>query len=550
MSVTPLTSLPGREMMPSFSPDGKQVVFVWEPDGTANSDIYSKVVGSSASPLRLTTDPQPDVNPVWSPDGTKIAFLRRYGERSSVLLMSPLGGGERKLTEVSHPALMPVMAWSPDGNVLAIAELEAQGTNGIFAHTVDGARRVRLTRNPNHRDKSPAFSPDGRFLAYAAAHGLFSFDIYVVELGRDLSPRRPPRRLTQQGFNNLGVAWAPDGKSILYSASADAGLEHYLWRVAADGSGRPERLEIARRQATFPAVTAKGRGLAFTQSLSDRDILKWELGGGVATPFISSTWTEDNPQYSPDGRRIAFASGRAGSGTEIFTCNSDGSKAVQLTSGIGRRNGSPRWSPDGRYLVFDGQGTAGRWIVYRIESDGGRPQPLTDASGDDAAPTYSRDGQWIYFASNRSGRFEIWRMPAERGGTPDQISTSGATIAMESWDGKTVYFQDAESPQRPFSPVLARSTRAAGAKEQMVLESVTSRGFFPVRGGLYYLGPIAGNSGVGLQFYDEDTRMSRLLTRLDAQPVSGLTVSPDGKTFLLAVQKPPASDLMMITGFQ
>ena len=74
MRPTPLTTLPGLERSPSFSPDGNQIAFSWDGD-TGNEDIYVKLVGAG-SPLRLTTSAAPDVHPAWSPNGLYIAFVR------------------------------------------------------------------------------------------------------------------------------------------------------------------------------------------------------------------------------------------------------------------------------------------------------------------------------------------------------------------------------------------------------------------------------------------------------------------------------------------
>jgi dipeptidyl aminopeptidase/acylaminoacyl peptidase len=111
---TPLTSLPGEEQGPAFSPDGSQVAFSWRGETGNNGDIYVKVIGAD-KPLRLTTHPNPDLHPAWSPDGRWIAFTRfNYGDGqvvyyaipptcqrrckngSSALLMQPHGAGPIK----------------------------------------------------------------------------------------------------------------------------------------------------------------------------------------------------------------------------------------------------------------------------------------------------------------------------------------------------------------------------------------------------------------------------------------------------------------------
>jgi eukaryotic-like serine/threonine-protein kinase len=124
MLVLPLTGFEGYEMMPTMSPDGEQVTFAWNGD-KHNVDIYVMSVGSSAA-RRLTTDAAIGYYPSWSPDGRQIAFVRRLDDDSGlVYLTSPLGGGERKLSDfpVTYDGYgaFGQISWSPDGRYVAAA---------------------------------------------------------------------------------------------------------------------------------------------------------------------------------------------------------------------------------------------------------------------------------------------------------------------------------------------------------------------------------------------------------------------------------------------
>jgi DNA-binding winged helix-turn-helix (wHTH) protein len=139
----PFTTYPGSERDPTFSPDGSQIAFSWTGEHDDNTDIYVKSVGSE-TPLRLTTDPAEDRNPKWSPDGRWIAFERpSAGGRIAIMLVPPLGGPERKLTEVfSHwddfRALPDGIAWSPDGKWLAVSgDIGNRGNDRIFLVSVE-----------------------------------------------------------------------------------------------------------------------------------------------------------------------------------------------------------------------------------------------------------------------------------------------------------------------------------------------------------------------------------------------------------------------------
>ena len=542
-SVVPLTSYPGSELYPSFSPDGNQVAFAWDGEKQDNFDIYVKLVGSGA-PLRLTTDPAEDTCPAWSPDGRQIAFVRQKGNQAAIYVISPLGGPERKLADF-RPTDFLSMSWSPDGKWLAVGELEPKGVNGIFLVPVERGEKHRLTTNRVSFDHSPAFSQDGRFLAYASCTGLYSCDVHLLELGADFLPKGQPRRLTHQDVDIHGIAWTTDGRSLVYAASRDAGFTIHLWRLPVSGAAKPERLELAGPQARLPAIARVGNRLVYAQGGWDGDIWKFEAGA-PAKNFISSTLTDSSPQFSPDGKRIAFESGRSGSGHEIWVSNRDGSNLVQLTDGLGRLQGTPRWSPDSRWIAFDSQGEDGHWDIYVIDAAGGQPRRLTPYPSDENIPSWSRDGKWIYFTSNRSGNREIWRMPAA-GGESVQVTDNGGFVAFESWDGKTLYYIKDGGWPLP-TPLFAKSL--AGGPERQILDSVLVRAFVVFEDGIYHIARADKEGAYPLQFFEFATGKSRLLTRIEGQIFWGLTVSPDRRTVLFSVAKPINFDLMLIENFR
>src|SRR5262249_59416746 len=102
--------------------------------------------------------------------------------------------------------------------------------------------------------------------------------------------------------------------------------------------------------------------------------------------------------------------------------------------------GAPRWSPDGRQIVYDRGVSGGSKDIYVINAEGGgQPRRLTTDPSDDIVPSWSHDGQWIYFCSKRSGSFQIWKMPAS-GGPAIQITKQGGFDNVESPDGRFLYY--------------------------------------------------------------------------------------------------------------
>jgi len=546
-----LTSMRGDVTQPTFSPDGGQIAFTWDGEKGDNWDIYLKMIGSSEI-RRLTTDSAPDFAPSWSPDGRQIAFVRSqpgYNPwdlkgQGTIHLVSPVGGSDRKLSDFP---VRPRLSWSPDGRWLAAARDGSAtetdpGAAGIYLIPLLGGepRPVTSAKAPACHH-TPAVSPDGHHLAYASCAFCsmwLSCHIDVVELGAEYEPAGPPRRLTPRAGNILGLAWTRDGNSLVYGDWTTG----RLWRARIVGDRPPETIELAGLGTIWPATAASLNRLAFMHGRDTSAIYRFEVGH-VPEALLASSLQDSFPHLSRDGRRITFQSRRGGEGDEIWLAAADGSNPMQLTHGPGIWQGSPRWSPDGQRIAFDSQAEDGKWDIWTIDADGGSPRRLTRDPGNKNVPSWSRDGRWIYFESDRAGAQEIWRIPAT-GGSEERITLGGGGPADESADGKTLFFKRAAF--NADGPLLALPL--VGGLERKVLECVSQRGFAVGQGGIYHLGCSAEGRAAPLYLLDPAAGRDRLLGKLEQ--ACCLTVSTDGKTILYEKDENQGSDLMMIENFR
>jgi Tol biopolymer transport system component len=226
---------------------------------------------------------------------------------------------------------------------------------------------------------------------------------------------------------------------------------------------------------------------------------------------------------------------------EIWVSDRDGNNPFQLTAvGVA---GTPRWSPDSQSIVFDTRSPDGPKVLT-IGLRGGAPQVLTPDKFESEVPSWSRDGKWIYFASDRSGDRQVWKVPAI-GGTPVQVTRQGGHAALEAPDGKTVYYAKTAMAD----PEIWQIPVAGGAETPLPLvRPGTWASWQVVQGGIMFVGPSLGHQAV-LSFYEFARRRTTTIAVLDRVPF-WLGATAEGGTVAFDQPGQEQAQTMLVDNFR
>ena len=541
--VVSLTSYAGQQDQAAFAPNGNSIAFVWTSPENGSRNIYVKQIGNETT-LRLTEGIESDYSPVWSPDGTQIAYLSASEKGLGIYVVSSLGGPSKKVYTpqgIIHWE-QGALSWSPDGKSLIFPDgFSVQTPARIYMESLDTMQARAITTPPAawDGDIDPVFSPDGKKIAFIRASDNAVRDIYVMPAGGG-----ELKQVTHDGHIVDSLSWLGDSNTILFSS--DRGGKFALWKVATRG-GEPERLPVGTEDAFQPAVHGGTHRLLYTQSSATWSIASIALRAGAETrrmvPVVSSTAQDSAPSFAPDGSRFAFQSWRSGT-QQLWIASRDGSGLRQLTADSNGLTGSPSFSPDGQQVAFDSR-VDGHSHIFVVAAAGGAPRQLTTGNANDILPRWSTDGHSVYFASNRSGSWQSWKL-AVQGGTPRQITNDGGYVAMESRDGRWVYYTKGDAPGIWRMP-------AAGGAATRILESPRGGywGYWCIGArGIYFLE--TGPPQPRIALYEFATEKILLVAALDHLPplFSGLSVDTKDEELLLTDERSMDSHITLVENFR
>jgi eukaryotic-like serine/threonine-protein kinase len=549
--VTPATALAGMAMHPALSPDGKQLAFDWEGEPAGPEGVYVKLLTGGSQPLRVSPADQVSSYPCWSPDGSRIAYLRADARETSVFAVPPIGGPERRIGHYPGPAVSAI-DWSPDGKWIAVTAADGAGGSLLLISVETGETRKLTSPSGTIRDVSPKFSPDGSALAFARETSNFSAQLEWMPLRRDGTPAGQPLRIGTRNWYSLSLDWFPDGKSIVV-AEVFGAVARY-WKTPLRGD-RPVLLPLElKRSATITGsgqVAVRGARMVTiavtSQSTLGRLLRNQTSGRWGPADFYNSSSSEAEPEFSSDGKWVAFRSSRSGL-WEIWRSKPDGSAALPITSSEGDRLGDPRWSPDGQSIVFSipRQGFS---HVYVVGSEGGPMRRVTDGPSNEARPSFSSDGKWIYFRSDRGGSRNIWKAPSS-GGPAQQMTHRGGHEAFESADGQWLYYI-----KRIGSNELFRIPTSSIADEQLVIREPGMTAW-AVGGNNLYLGVEMPGEAVRIERFDPATQHKEQIylfppgVQFFRTGEHSLAVSRDERAIMTSLAQPLTIDILLVDNFR
>jgi serine/threonine protein kinase/Tol biopolymer transport system component len=420
VTLTPLTTDPGYDGEPTFSPDGQ--TFAYVSNRTGYFEMFRKQLSGGAE-INLTQNAADDVQPAFSPDGTQIAFVSTRASSSRLIyrnanfplmggdiwVMPALGGLARRIAEAGN-----FPSWSPDGSAI-IYTSGPQGSQKMLSIPASGgeAREIPLKFKSGYSAPNvfyPSYSSDGRWIVFEAQQG----DVIYVVSAAGGEPQRIAR--------GRRPVWNANSTAIIYS-SGEPGKNFSLWQVAlalAEGkvAGEPAPLTVSRGRDTQAAVSRDGKLIAFTGQDVEFNIERMpfdaESGRAMGVPQAITSGHSLNYFFdvAPDGRSVVFESHR-GASYHIFRIDIDEATVNQLTSDANFDDRSPKWSPDGRTIAFTRRGVNEEEVktsLWLMAADGANPQPLFEGATNFR---WMPDGRGIVYVSARDRQYYLYDVPAK-----------------------------------------------------------------------------------------------------------------------------------------
>ncbi len=463
-------SLDGTEGVtyPFWSPDSRFIGFF--------ADGKLKKTGiSGGSPFTLADAPA-GRGGAWSGDGV-IVFAPGIGD--PLHRVSAGGGPVSMVTELDAERNQGSHRWPwflPDGRRFLFFGSQSgtpDGSSEVYVGSLEGTSIKTLMRS-----QGSAIYSSGNLL-FARQNTLMAqaFDPETATLKGEPRPLREPVSNT---FLAKGMFSVSEDGRLAYPSGSALGISRMTWY---DRTGR--RLRTVGEPASFLSIAISPDGgivaAAVQHEASGANIWLYDLARNLRTRFTFVPEFDLTPSWSPDGTQIAFASNRRG-GFDVFRKTVSGLEEAELlvdNFGVDMPRG---WSPEGSSLLFmslDTKTLDDLWVLPLRAADGGTepaPEPYLRTESNERDGRFSPDGSWVAYASDESGRFEIYVAPFPGATGKVQVSTGGGEYPIWRADGKEIFYRTQDGSIMAAGVEAANSNFRVGAVRRLFQVSLSSEG--------------------------------------------------------------------------
>jgi eukaryotic-like serine/threonine-protein kinase len=420
---------------PGLSPDGKMLAYVEQ--GENEDDLYvTRVAGGER--MQLTHDVSRKGEPVFSPDGEKIAFARKTPTESAeeICVIATLGGN---VSTVTQNGSMP--AWSPDGSHLTFARSKAGEAETLAIVALDGSEmRTILTGDAVYPFVGKAaWSPDAKTIAVTRSRGGSAREIWLVPVNGGAA--------TELTHGDAGVAsdtpvFSADGKGLVFRSNRGGAWN--IWYEDLNGHGEVQ-LTTGPGPDASPSVARDGT-VAFLNSRTSSVLLLYDLEKGKSRTLASDRGLLWAPAFSPDGKEVAYSRGEPDGAWHLWAMSTAGGPPRELTFGkVPEIYG--RYAPDGQEIYYSTWGPE-PLSIGRVSRKGGPPHAFeAKAQTSDSYADVSADGKWLVFVRTEKNVAHLYVKAADGSGEARRVGTVEGMVPRWSPDEKWIAF----SPNRGFS---------------------------------------------------------------------------------------------------
>ena len=394
-----------------WSPDSKQ--FAFGGSSGASTDIML-VSADSGQPRHLSDAPGIEVPVFWHPRASRMTYIAT-GQGGTIRgYFLDLADG--KSSAIPANPLNNIAAWSPDGSKLALAPF--QGLASLWVGDSAGGNERKLT--PEGLETDFQWSPDGSEIAYVSRR-TGTGDIWVIAVAGG-----EPRQLTRDIRDDISPRWSPDGKWIAFISQR--GRQTDLWVVPAAGGTELRVTDDAAEEAN-PQWLGKSEVLAYHTGVAGQAIWSVAIADGKEQRLTPDSLRVSYPFPSPDAKEVVYQVLRGGGVSDLQVVPMTGGPARSLVQGS-FNNFAPNWSPDGKSVAFHSN-RSGNVDVWVVAAQGGEPRQLTNFPTDEVNAQWSGDSKFLYFTTtNDAAPFsDVWKVPVG-GGEPVRVTKTGTIVAL------------------------------------------------------------------------------------------------------------------------